>query len=130
MGIHTNTMVLITKTALFPPRSKDQATLVKVRPALYHVLLTGVTGSRPDASMPENTEDQIRCAFNKIGSVLVEVGLANNAIVVVTTYYIGTHDHFDFFNEIRCKYVADPFPAWTAIEVPGLRRAETCWRNR
>lgn len=115
----------MTKTALFPPGSKDQATQVKVSPGIIsgdHVFLTGVTGSRPDGSMPENPEDQIRSAFNKISLILAQAGLTHDAIVEMTTYHIGIHDHFDLFNEIRCEYVSDPYPAWTAVEVAALRR--------
>ena len=112
----------MTKTALFPPGSKDQATQVKVSPGIIsgdHVFLTGVTGSRPDGSMPENPEDQIRSAFNKISLILAQAGLTHDAIVEMTTYHIGIHDHFDLFNEIRCEYVSDPYPAWTAVEEIG-----------
>lgn len=115
----------MTKTAIFPPGSQEAATQIKVSPGIVsgeHVFLTGVTGSRPDGSMPEKTEDQFRCAFNKIGAVLNEAGLTYDAIVEMTTYHIGIHEHFDIFNQIRCEYVHDPFPAWTAVEVSGLRR--------
>tara|TARA_R110002110_G_C13060481_1_gene681778 strand:+ start:168 stop:560 length:393 start_codon:yes stop_codon:yes gene_type:complete len=116
----------MTKTALFPPGSKEQASQVKVSPGIIsgdHVFLTGVTGSRTDGSMPESAEDQFRSAFSKIGSVLAEAGLTHDAIVEMTTYHVGIHNHFDLFNEIRCEYVSDPFPAWTAVEVAALRRA-------
>jgi enamine deaminase RidA (YjgF/YER057c/UK114 family) len=116
----------VPKTAIFPPGSKDRAAQVKVSPGIVsgdHVFLTGVTGSRPDGSMPESAEDQIRNAFNKIGSVLGETGLSHDAIVEMTTYHVGIHDHFDLFNQIRCEYVSTPYPAWTAVEVAGLRRS-------
>ena len=116
----------MSKKAIFPPGSKDQATQVKASPGIVsgdYVFLSGVTGSFPDGSMPENAEDQIRSAFNKVGSVLAEAGLSHDAIVEMTTYHVGIHDHFDLFNEIRCEYVSDPFPAWTAVEVAALRRA-------
>ena len=74
----------MTKTALFPPGSKDQATQVKVSPGIIsgdHVFLTGVTGSRPDGSMPENPEDQIRSAFNKISLILAQAGLDRKSVV-------------------------------------------------
>jgi enamine deaminase RidA (YjgF/YER057c/UK114 family) len=85
--------------------------------------LTGITGSRTDGSIPENAAEQFRSAFDKIGSVLVKTGLSHDAIVEMTSYHVGIHDHFDLFNDIRCDYVSDPFPAWTAVEVAGLRRA-------
>ncbi|MEM9476264.1 MAG: RidA family protein [Pseudomonadota bacterium] len=113
------------KKALFPPGSEDAAAQIKVSPGIIsgdHVFLTGVTGSRPDGSMPEGVEDQVRSAFDKIGSVLAEAGLGHDAIIEMTTYHVGIQDHFDLFNEIRCEYVSEPFPAWTAVEVASLRR--------
>ena len=118
----------MTKKALFPPGSKDQATQIKVSPGIVsgdHVFLTGVSGSLPDGSMPEGVEEQVRSAFEKIGSVLAEAGLSHDAIVEMTTYHVGIHEHFDLFNEVRCEYVSDPFPAWTAVEVAALRRTGT-----
>ena len=115
----------MTKKALFPAGCQSQANQIKVSPGIVsgdHVFLTGVTGSRPDGSMPEQAEDQFRSAFEKIGLVLSEAGLSHNAIVEMTTYHVGIHDHFDLFNEIRCEYVSEPFPAWTAVEVAALRR--------
>jgi len=115
----------MTRKALFPAGSESQATQIKVSPGIMsgdHVFLTGVTGSRPDGAMPDQAEDQFRSAFEKIGSVLAEAGLSHNAIVEMTTYHVGIHDHFDLFNEIRCEYVSEPFPAWTAVEVAALRR--------
>ncbi len=115
----------MTRKALFPPGSKDQATRIKVSPGIVsgdHVFLTGVTGSRPDGSMPETLEAQFRSAFDKIGAVLAEAGLSHDAIVEMTTYHVGIDKHFDLFNDIRADYVSDPFPAWTAVEVASLRR--------
>ena len=126
-SLHLLSEKLMTKKALFPPGSEGLAAQIKVSPGILsgdHVFLTGVTGSRPDGSMPEALEDQFRSAFEKIGSVLSEEGLGYDAIVEMTTYHVGIQEHFDHFNEIRCEYVSAPFPAWTAVEVASLRRAE------
>ena len=50
-----------------------------------------------------------------------EAGLSFGAIVEMTTYHVGLRDHFDRFNAVRADYVDEPFPAWTAVEVAGLR---------
>ncbi|MEP5152872.1 RidA family protein [Planktotalea sp.] len=116
----------MTKTAIFPPGSEEQAKLVKVSPGIVsgdHVFLTGITGSLPDGTMPKTAEDQFRHAFEKIGAVLGEADLSHDAIVEMTSYHVGIHEHFDLFNDIRCEFVSDPFLAWTAVEVAGLRRA-------
>ena len=113
------------KKPLFPPGSEGPAAHLKVSPGMIsgdHVFLTGVTGSRPDGSMPEDVKDQVHSAFEKIGAVLAEAKLGHDAIVEMTTYHVGIQDHFDLFNEIRCEYFSDPFPAWTAVEVASLRR--------
>jgi enamine deaminase RidA (YjgF/YER057c/UK114 family) len=87
------------------------------------VFLTGMTGAFPDGTMPVDTEMQIRSAFDKIGEVLALDGLDHAAIVEMTSYHVGLREHFDLFNAIRSDYVREPFPAWTAVEVAGLRRA-------
>ncbi len=40
----------------------------------------------------------------------------------MTSYHINLRDHFDLFSAVRAEYVTDPYPAWTAVEVAGLRR--------
>ena len=86
------------------------------------VFLTGMTGALPDGTMPTDPEAQIRSAFDKIGEVLALDELDHSAIVEMTSYHVGLRDHFDLFNSIRSAYVREPFPAWTAVEVAGLRR--------
>ena len=113
------------RTALFPAGTRGTADQMKLSPGIVsgnHVFLTGVTGSKPDGDMPENLEDQFRLAFDKIGAVLLEVGLGFDAIVEMTSYHIGLRDHFDSFCAVRSRYVTEPYPAWTAVEVAGLRR--------
>lgn len=114
------------RRALFPAGgSRTAADRIKLSPGIIsgtHVFLTGMTGSRPDGSMPENLEDQFRQAFEKIGAVLREAGLGFDSIVEMTTYHVGLRDHFDRFCAVRAAYVSAPFPAWTAVEVAGLRR--------
>lgn len=116
----------MTRTALIPAGSEAAATQIRVSPGVVsgdHVFLTGMTGSRPDGTMPGDLKEQFRHAFEKIGSVLNEAGLSCGSIVEMTTYHVGLQEHFDTFNEIRSEFVHDPFPAWTAVEVAGLRRA-------
>lgn len=115
----------MTRRALFPAGSQDQASQIKVSPGIVsgqHVFLTGMTGSGPDGTMPSNLDEQFHQAFAKIGAVLSEAGLSFSAIVEMTSYHVGLRGHFDQFNTVRSKYVEDPFPAWTAVEVAGLRR--------
>lgn len=115
----------MTKRAIVPPELRAAADQLKMSPALVsgtHVFLTGVTGSDSRGHMPEDPEVQMRNAFEKIGFVLREAGLTFQSMVEMTTYHVGLRGHFDLFNSIRLEYVEEPYPAWTAVEVAGLRR--------
>ena len=111
--------------ALCPAGTQPRDDNIKLSPGLVsgsHVFVTGMTGSGPDGTMPENPEDQFRQAFEKIGAVLREAGLGFDSIIDMTTYHVGLRDHFDRFCAIHSQYVRAPYPAWTAVEVAGLRR--------
>jgi enamine deaminase RidA (YjgF/YER057c/UK114 family) len=111
--------------ALFPAGHQPGNDNIKLSAGIVsgtHIFLTGMTGSGPDGTMPENPEDQFRQAFEKIGAVLRDAGLGFDAIVEMTTFHIGLRDHFDRFCAIHAQYVSEPYPAWTAVEVAGLRR--------
>ncbi|WP_208999946.1 RidA family protein [Stappia sediminis] len=84
------------------------------------LFLTGFTGAGTDGTMPEDTEMQIRQAFAKVGLVLREAGLSFDSIVEMTTYHVGLRDHLETFKKVRAELVAEPYPAWTAIEVAGF----------
>ncbi|QPH52908.1 RidA family protein [Pontivivens ytuae] len=111
--------------AVVPPDFAAGAKALGVSPGVMsggHLFLTGVTGSGPDGAMPEDPAAQFRAAFEKIGTVLRSAGLDFDAVVEMTSYHVGLRAHFDVFAAVRRDYVAEPFPAWTAVEVAGLRR--------
>ena len=111
--------------AIVPPEFRAAAEEAKMSPAIFsgnHVFLTGVTGSDGQGRMPGDPEVQMRNAFEKIGSVLREAGLTYRSMVEMTSYHVGLRDHFELFDSVRLAYVEKPFPAWTAVEVAGLRR--------
>ncbi len=111
--------------AIVPPAFRPASEQLKISPAIAsgdHVFLSGTTGSDVNGDMPTDPEAQIRAAFDKIATTLQAAGLSFRSVVEMTTYHVGLRDHFDLFNAIRLDYVADPYPAWTAVEVAGLRR--------
>ncbi|HPD92661.1 MAG: RidA family protein [Rhodobacter sp.] len=112
-------------TALVPPGMETATTALALSPGVLshgHVFVTGMTGSDASGAMPDTAEAQFHNAFDKIAAVLAEAGLDMRAVVEMTSYHIGLRQHFDLFNAVRRRYLADPFPAWTAVEVAGLRR--------
>lgn len=115
----------MSRRALVPPGSEPAVEVLKLSPGVVsngHVFLTGMTGSLSDGSMPDEPEAQFRSAFDKIAAVLAEAGLTFADIVEMTSYHVGIADHFDLFSAVRAEFVAEPYPAWTAVEVAGLRR--------
>lgn len=113
------------KRAIVPPELRAATDQLKMSPAIVsgdHVFLTGATGSDAQGKMPDDPKAQMNNAFEKIGFILRAGGLSFGSIVEMTTYHVGLRDHFDLFDQIRLEYVDEPYPAWTAVEVAGLRR--------
>ncbi|WP_420415505.1 RidA family protein [Roseibium sp.] len=113
------------KRAVCPPAFQAAAKAMNASPAILscnHLFLTGMTGSRADGSMPGDPHEQFRNAFEKINAILAEENLNFSAVVEMTSYHVALHQHFDVFSAVRSEYVQVPSPAWTAVEVAGLRR--------
>jgi enamine deaminase RidA (YjgF/YER057c/UK114 family) len=113
------------KHAIVPPEVQAAADALGMSPGILsgnHIFLTGTTGSGPDGQMPGDPESQFRQAFAKIGYVLHHAGQNMDAVVEMTTYHIGLRAHFDLFDKIRREVFSVPYPAWTAVEVAGIRR--------
>ena len=115
----------MTRRALIPKGAEGAVEAMKLSPGVVsngHVFVTGMTGSLADGSMPDDPATQFRSAFDKIAAVLAEADLTCADIVDMTSYHVGIADHFDLFSAVQAEYVAEPYPAWTAVEVAGLRR--------
>lgn len=113
------------KRALIPPELRAACDAARMSPGILsasHVFLTGVTGAALDGAMPASAEGQFNACFDKIAAVLSEADLDLDTIVEMTSYHVGLRGHFDLFDRIRLDRFADPCPAWTAVEVAGLRR--------
>lgn len=111
--------------AIIPSALKNAAKSLNMSPAIVsgdHLYLTGATGGEIDGTMPIAPQRQFRNCFDKIGLILNEADVSFGSIVEMTTYHVGLRDHFDVFDKIRLEYLRDPYPAWTAVEVAGLRR--------
>lgn len=115
----------MSRRAIVPPEFRAAVDEARMSPGLLsggYVFFTGVTGGDLQGNMPEDPPVQMRNAFEKIGSVLREAGLTFHSIVDMTTFHVGLRSHFDLFDSIRLEYLEEPYPAWTAVEVAGLRR--------
>ena len=113
------------RRAIVPPKLRAAAEQSNMSPAIIsgdHLFLTGSTGGAANGQMPEDPATQMRNAFEKIGDILEEAGLSYGAVVEMTSYHVGLREHFDLFDAIRLEIFEAPYPAWTAVEVAGLRR--------
>lgn len=115
----------MTRRVLVPEPMRQAAEALRLSPATVAgglVFLTGVTGVDASGAMPQDPAAQFRNAFGKIGTVLAAGGLGFDSIVEMTSYHLRLRETFDLFAAVRADHVAPPWPAWTAVEVAGLRR--------
>ena len=73
--------------------------------------------------MPKDAQTQTRNALNKVLEILAAVDTNEQAIVEMTSYHVGISAHFDVVDSVLREMLGTPLPAWTAVEVAGLRRA-------
>ena len=87
------------------------------------IYVAGQIGLNPDGTMPENDEGQIVNAFDRMKIVLEEAGASLDDIVELVSYHVGLKGHLAQFVEIKSRYIREPYPTWTILEIAGLARA-------
>jgi enamine deaminase RidA (YjgF/YER057c/UK114 family) len=84
--------------------------------------VAGQIGLNPDGSMPANDEGQIVNAFDRLKIVMEEAGASLDDIVELVSYHVGLQNHLAKFVEIKSRYIGEPYPTWTILEIAGLAR--------
>jgi enamine deaminase RidA (YjgF/YER057c/UK114 family) len=84
------------------------------------VFFSGITGTRPDLSVANDPETQFRETFLFLQANLAQAGLTFADIVEMTTYRVDLRKHLDAFIQVKDEFIAEPYPAWTAIGVSEL----------
>jgi len=84
--------------------------------------VAGQIGLNPDGSMPANDEGQIVNAFDRLKIVIEEAGASLDDIVELVSYHVGLQNHLGKFVEIKSRYIREPYPTWTILEIAGLAR--------
>jgi enamine deaminase RidA (YjgF/YER057c/UK114 family) len=108
--------------------TKDGSTIFKkfgYSPAVRagdFIYVAGQIGLNPDGSMPDNDAGQIVNAFDRLKIVLEEAGATLDDIVELVSYHVGLQGHLTQFVEIKNRYIHEPFPTWTILEIVGLAR--------
>ena len=115
----------MSQRAIFPAGLTAADIPLKLSPAILshgHLFLTGITGSAGDGTMPEDPKAQFHAVFDKVSAILAGAGASFADVVELTSYHVDIAAHFDTFEAVHGTYVTPPYPAWTAIELAGLRR--------
>lgn len=92
------------------------------------LLCSGVLGTRPDGSVPDDLEAEIDQAFSNLADVLAAAGLGLADVVDLLTFHGDLATQVPAFMRVRDRRLAEPWPAWTAIGaaqlgggLPGVR---------
>jgi enamine deaminase RidA (YjgF/YER057c/UK114 family) len=81
---------------------------------------SGVIGLDPDGTAPADPEAQFTRAFEALAAVLTAAGASFGDVVDLTTFHVGLQAHLRAFARVKDRFVAAPYPAWTAIGVSEL----------
>lgn len=91
-------------------------------PAVVHegiAFLSGVIGFKPDGSCADDPEEQFTDLFEGIKTVLDAGGMGFHDIIEMTSYHTDMST-LATFSAVRDRYIAEPWPAWTAIGCTAL----------
>lgn len=113
------------RKAIVPQALKQAAAATGFSPAIRagdFLFLTGATGGREDGSMPESAADQARKALDKVQTVLAAADANETHVVEMTSYHVNISATFAAVQSVVEDVFSPPIPAWTAVEVAGLRR--------
>ncbi|MDH3735346.1 MAG: Rid family hydrolase [Gemmatimonadota bacterium] len=77
------------------------------------VFLAGVVSGDPDPAA------QFEQVFDRIASILEEVGSGMDRVIDITTYHLDMHEHIDEFVEAKNRALPN-LPSWTAVGVTEL----------
>lgn len=113
------------RRAIVPDALKQAAAATGFSPAIRagdFLFLTGATGGRADGTMPETATDQARTALDKARTVLAAAGADESHVVELTSYHRDIATTFAEVQSVLEDVFSPPIPAWTAVEVAGLRR--------
>lgn len=116
----------INPASIAPPAANYAHAVLSEGPQqILHV--SGVVGTRPDGSMPEDIEDQATAIWANIGAILAEAGMAISDVVSITTYVVA--DFMACLPEVmaaRDQAMSGHRAASTLVTVPALAR--TAWK--
>ena len=84
------------------------------------VWLSGVVAGLRQGETMADSEAAYDRAWKMLGDVLKRSGSSFDGVVDITTFHTDLPAQFDGFRKVKDRYIREPFPAWTAIDIDRL----------
>ena len=84
------------------------------------VYVSGVIGRGADGTVPADATEEFTAAFEQLAHVLRAAGATMADVVDLTTFHVDLNATIGAFMAVKGRYVAEPYPAWTAIGCSAL----------
>jgi enamine deaminase RidA (YjgF/YER057c/UK114 family) len=84
------------------------------------VWLSGVVAGLRRGETIADQEAAFDRAFRMLGDVLGRSGSSFDGVVELTTFHTDLPAQMDAFVKVKHRYIREPFPAWTAIDIDRL----------
>jgi enamine deaminase RidA (YjgF/YER057c/UK114 family) len=84
------------------------------------VWLSGVVAGLRQGETMADAEAAYDRAWKMLDDVLRRSGSSFDGVVDITTFHTDLPAQFDGFRKVKDRYIREPFPAWTAIDVDRL----------
>ena len=84
------------------------------------VWLSGVVAGLRKGETAADADKAYDRAFKMLEDVLARSGSSFDGVVDITTFHTDLPAQFDGFRKVKDRYIREPFPAWTAIDIDRL----------
>ena len=84
------------------------------------IWLSGVVAGLRQGENMADAETAYDRAFRMLDDVLKRSGSSFDGVVDITTYHTDLPTQFEGFRKVKDRYIREPFPAWTAIDIDRL----------
>lgn len=84
------------------------------------VWLSGIVAGLRPGETTTDAEKAYDRAFRMLDDVLKRSGSSFDGVVDITTFHTDLPAQFEGFRKVKDRYIREPFPAWTAIDIDRL----------
>jgi len=84
------------------------------------VWLSGIVAGLRPGETTDDAEVAYDRALKMLGDVLERSGSSFDGVVDITTFHTDLPAQFEGFRKVKDRYIREPFPAWTAIDIDRL----------